>query len=265
MPFREESFTLQSTKDSRFKPRIVGAFSLRKNELQVDGYTAPRFTATTAREFIEEWYRLMRCMWSIPYRPESAQQILGLKADHDTIFCLYHTDFRAENIIVDDKLHLRGIIDWEFSELVPQLTFVPPLWITGHDPKSIGTKASLLSEFLSVLSSKKHISSSHSQLAQELDFKDDSQLSVAHVLRDPAETEFLFYEFIFPEQYGEPREDPIPAFFQHPENEELRQFVQQRVRASEPYTQYIKDNDLVDEEVQGGKKFVTRLRHRSGC
>ncbi|KND86221.1 hypothetical protein TOPH_09163 [Tolypocladium ophioglossoides CBS 100239] len=273
MPPREESFTPQSTEDPMFRPRIVGAFSLRKNELQVDGYTAPRFTATTAREFLEEQYRLMRCMWSIPcqhlsqqcgerqlfavhaLRPESAQQTLGLRANCDTIFCLSHPDFRAENIIVDDELHLRGIIDWEFTELVPRLAFVPPLWITGHDPVSVGTKINFLSDFLSILSSRKHISSSHAQLAHEWAFEDDSRLPIAHILRDPAETEFLFYASIYPKQYSEPRDDLIPAFFQRPENEELRQFVQQRVRASEQYTQYLRDNDLFDEEAHEWQKI----------
>lgn len=57
MPPREESFTPESTKDPLRGPQVVGAFSLRKNELQVDGYAAPRFIATTAKEFIEEQYR----------------------------------------------------------------------------------------------------------------------------------------------------------------------------------------------------------------
>ncbi|KAK0613147.1 kinase-like domain-containing protein [Bombardia bombarda] len=263
MPPREESFTPQSTKDPICRPQVVGAFSLRKNELQVDGYNAPRFIATTAGEFIEEQYRLMHCLWSIPYQHLSqqcaerqlfavytTQQTLGLEGDGDTTFCLLHPDFRAENIIVDDELHLRGIIDWEFSELVPRLAFVPPVWITGHDPVSVGTKISLFSEFLSILSSRKHISSGHSQLADEWDLKDNIQFPMAHILRDPNETEFLFYEYLYPELYSEPRDDFIPAFFQRSENKELRQIIQQRVHASKQYTQYLRDHNLLDEEAQ---------------
>lgn len=59
---REESFTPQSTMDLEFRPKIVGAFSMRKNKLQVDGYTAPRLTATTAEEFFKEKYRLLQYM-----------------------------------------------------------------------------------------------------------------------------------------------------------------------------------------------------------
>jgi hypothetical protein len=44
MPPREECFIPQSTKDPMLRPQIVSAFSLRKNELHIDGYTAPRFT-----------------------------------------------------------------------------------------------------------------------------------------------------------------------------------------------------------------------------
>ncbi|KAG5802077.1 hypothetical protein H9Q74_014406 [Fusarium xylarioides] len=49
MPAREECFIPKATTNASFEPRIVGAFSIRKNELQIDGYTAPRFTATTAK------------------------------------------------------------------------------------------------------------------------------------------------------------------------------------------------------------------------
>lgn len=62
----EESFTPQSTKGIEFEPKIVGAFSMCKNELQVDGYTAPRFIATIANEFFREQYHLLRYMWKMP-------------------------------------------------------------------------------------------------------------------------------------------------------------------------------------------------------
>lgn len=210
----------------------------------------------------------MRCFWSVPdqdlsqqdaerqlfavytLRPECVQQTLGLQGNCDTTFCLLHPDFRAANIIVDDELHLRGVIDWEFSELVPRLAFVPPVWITGHDFVSFGAKSSFLSEFLSILSSRKHISSSHSQLADEWNLKDNTQFPVAHILRDPDETEFLFYRYLYPKLYSEPCDDLIPAFFLRPENKELREFVQKRVQASKQYTQHLRDHNLYDEEEQ---------------
>lgn len=63
---QQESFTPQSTMDHDLGPKIVGAISMRKNELQVDGYTAPRRAATTAREFFREQYQLLQYMWKMP-------------------------------------------------------------------------------------------------------------------------------------------------------------------------------------------------------
>ncbi len=107
MFLREQSFTPQSTIGIEFEPKIVGAFSMRKNELQVDGYTAPRSIATTANEFFGEQYHLLQYMWKMPCQElsqeeaereefalhtlslEKAQKTFGLKADSlgDT-FCL---------------------------------------------------------------------------------------------------------------------------------------------------------------------------------
>lgn len=40
---QEEYLAPQSAIDLKLGPRIAGAFSMRKNELQVDGYAAPRY------------------------------------------------------------------------------------------------------------------------------------------------------------------------------------------------------------------------------
>ncbi|PSS10591.1 hypothetical protein M430DRAFT_145532 [Amorphotheca resinae ATCC 22711] len=267
MFLREESFTPQSTIGLEFGPKIVGAFSMRNNELQVDGYTAPRFIATTAKEFFREQYRLLQYMWKMPSQElgreeaereefalhalslEEAQKTLGLKADSSgDSFCLSHPDLRVDNIIVDDKLHIRGVIDWEFSVTVPRHAFLPPSWITGHDTGSIVSKLDFLSEFMSVLSSRKHLSSSHSQLAQDWDFRDDLRLPMAYIFLDPSDLVLLFYRYIYPRLYNEPRDKVIPSFFQSPENKELLVGLVRRLRASEQYTQYLKDNNLFDDK-----------------
>jgi hypothetical protein len=266
IPLREETYSLSSTQNRISKPHIIGAFSLRKNELQIDGYSAARVTANTAKEFLQEQYRIMRCMWSMPcqllsqsvaerqlfaihsLRPESAQHALGLRVDDDNVFCPIHPDFRAANIIVDEDMHLRGVIDWEFTQLVPRLAFVPPVWISGHDSQSLDTGVSLLPEFLNIVSSKQHLSRSHSQLALEWGCE-DRQFPLAHIFRDPDETEFLFYSCIYPKLYRKSPDDFIPAFFQRPENKALRRFIQQRVCVSETYTQDLKDKGLFDDDL----------------
>lgn len=168
---REESLTPQSTIGPELELRIADAFSMRKNELQVDGYIAPCFIATTAKEFLEEHYHLLQYMWKMPSQElgrEEARKSFGLMADTSgDSFYPCHPDLRVNNIIEDDELHVCGIIDWEFSVTVPRHAFLPPSWITGYDAGSVVSRLDLLSEFMTVLSSRKQLSLSHSQLAQD--------------------------------------------------------------------------------------------------
>ncbi|KAK0100465.1 hypothetical protein ONS96_007741 [Cadophora gregata f. sp. sojae] len=262
---REESFTPQSIMGLKHAPKIVGAFSMRKNELQVDGFTAVRSIAATANEFLRDQYQLLQYMWQMPSQElgqeeaeyeefalnalslEEAQRILGFKADSSGgSFCLSHPDLRVNNIIVDDELHIRGIVDWEFSVTVPQPLFLPPPWITGHDSGSVAPKVSF--EFMNVLSSRKSKSPSHSQLAREWDFQDNFTLPMAYIFRDPSDLVLLFYRCIYPRLYNDPRDKIVPSFFQRPENKELQERLTRRLGASKEYTQYLRDNDLFDDE-----------------
>ncbi|KAL7919360.1 hypothetical protein ACQKWADRAFT_315706 [Trichoderma austrokoningii] len=67
-------------------------------------------------------------------------------------FVLSHLDLRSCNIIVDEHLHIQGIIDWEFTSTVPLQLFTPPSWITGHDPME--TDEQMPAEFYAMLLDK---------------------------------------------------------------------------------------------------------------
>lgn len=45
-------------------------------------------------------------------------------------FVLAHGDLGPQNLIVDDKLEIRAVIDWEWSRVIPVQLFSPPLWLT---------------------------------------------------------------------------------------------------------------------------------------
>lgn len=262
---REESFVPPSTLGSKSGTKRVGAFSMRKNEVQVMGYTVPRLTAATSKEFFGQQYQLLQDLWRIPCQElrqeeaerqefalhalslEKAYEILGLEGDSsEDIFCLSHHDLRTKNIIVDDELHVRGVTDWEFSATVPRHAFLPPEWVTGHDIGSIGS--TLPSEFMSVLSTRKQLSSSHFQLAQHWNYGDSLRLPMAYIFLDLSNLDLLFYRYIYPRLYQGPRDEVVPAFFQKPENKELLMGLECRLRASEQCTHYLKENDHFDEE-----------------
>lgn len=283
MFLREEIFTPESTLGLKTGPKIVGAFSMRKNELQVDGYKAPRFTAATTEEFFKEQYHLLQYMWRMPSQElcreeaereefaihlvfEEAQKAFALKADSsEDSFCLSHPDLRVNNIIVDNNLHICGVIDWEFSVTVPRHVFLPPLWISGLDTVSTVSNIDLLSEFMSVLGSMSQLSSSHSQLAQDWDFRGDLRLPIGYIFLDPSDLVLLFYRCIYPKLYSEPCDKVVPTFFRRPENKELQVGLERQLRTSEQYTQYLKDNNLFDDEeeaeLQPLLEFLTKAQN----
>lgn len=47
-------------------------------------------------------------------------------------FVLVHGDLHSSNLMVDDKMRIIGVLDWEWSRVVPVQFFVPPLWISGR-------------------------------------------------------------------------------------------------------------------------------------
>ncbi|KAG8409219.1 hypothetical protein J3458_019336 [Metarhizium acridum] len=48
-------------------------------------------------------------------------------------FVLTHGDLGPQNLIVDDTLEIKAVIDWEWSRVVPVQLFTPPLWLTCRD------------------------------------------------------------------------------------------------------------------------------------
>ncbi|KAJ6788449.1 hypothetical protein PWT90_06559 [Aphanocladium album] len=54
---------------------------------------------------------------------------------------LHHPDLRLGNILVDDGMKIRAVLDWEFAHVVPLRLSVPPSWATGNDldNSSLGT------------------------------------------------------------------------------------------------------------------------------
>jgi len=105
---------------------------------------------------------------------------------------------------------------------------------------------------MSVLLSITQLSPSHSQLAQDWDFGDDSRLPMGYIFLDPSDLVLLFYRCIYPNLYIESRDKVVPCFFQRHENKELQVGVIRRLRASERYTQYLKDNNIFDDKEEPG-------------
>ncbi|TWU71871.1 hypothetical protein ED733_003714 [Metarhizium rileyi] len=171
-------------------------------------------------------------------------------------FILNHLDLRSSNIIVDSRLHIQGIIDWEFSSTVPRQFFTPPSWITAHD--SIKTTKEMHIDFCQVLTEKSRTDSRCEELRREWydpAYQDKSGIGhpdltfcIAHLMRRPEDAIYTFYEYFSPRLYAKSMGDVASEFLK--ENEACAAEVRRRVEQNEKYTQYLKDNDLYVQSLQ---------------
>lgn len=271
---REQSFKPRSTKGLECQTNVYGTFSLRKNELQVDGCCFPSLTTTSAKAFFEGQHHLLQYIWKMPLQELSrvqaerieyalhaihlnkVQELLNQGQQTKESFFLHHPDLRMENLIVDERLRIRGIIDWEFTTTVPSQAFLPPVWMSKYSPWALVFKIDLMSELRTELLLRKELSPEHAQLAQDWDFDDDYQLALAYIFLDQSHLESIFYRHVYPRQYRESPEELVTDFFARPENKEQRTELCRQLRASEIYTQYLKDRKLFDHEEE-------RQRHES--
>lgn len=221
-------------------------------------------TFQTAKEYIKYQFGLVSSFFVQPVADHTAEDIQaevfaldGMKRVFDQLidselnagpFILSHLDLRGRNIIVDQNLQIRGIIDWEFANTVPLQVFTPPSWITGHD--STSTNQQMHAEFRRVLDEKSETSSLCNRLRKEWYGLDPNQTDVAfcvaHVLRCPTDVTDIFCDFFAQKRSDKPLDDIIAEFFDR--NQALASEVQHQTEQCERYTQYLKKHDLYETE-----------------
>ncbi|EGX88312.1 Protein kinase-like domain [Cordyceps militaris CM01] len=53
-------------------------------------------------------------------------------------FVLVHGDLQLSNLMLDDDARVIGVLDWEWSRIVPLQFLTPPLWLSGTDFVQLG-------------------------------------------------------------------------------------------------------------------------------
>lgn len=119
-------------------------------------------------------------------------------------FALTHTDLRGPNILLDDELRIKAIIDWEWAVTVPIPFFTPPLWISVSKDR--------LTEFRSALAPPSSPSVAVLQ-KQWLSSDHDLALHVAQVFQNPYRLDEDFRKLIYPHISDRPTDDAIREFF----------------------------------------------------
>ncbi|EFY91559.1 hypothetical protein J3459_014636 [Metarhizium acridum] len=89
-------------------------------------------------------------------------------------FVLVHGDLHPSNLIVNEKMSIIGVLDWEWSRVVPVQFFVPPLWLTGRNTVELAGHNTwqlflikAFNEFLSILESRERDMYGNPLLSQE--------------------------------------------------------------------------------------------------
>lgn len=245
-------------------PVIAAAFSIPINELKIQGCSPPPFLSRSTTEFITQQRRLLRDFFLLPtqsldqqtaelelFALDSIDQIPVVVDHQHEPFVLSHTDLRWSNIMVDHGLHIVGIIDWEWAGTVPASSFTPPSWITASEH--------YFAEFRSVLASK-YASSTRSRLLSEWNCEYTIASRVAEIFRNPHQLVSVFYNFIYPKLFTEPREKVIAQYFRC-EQKQLE--LQRLLQSSERYTKYLRENNLFvddEEEAQRTSEWIAKVQ-----
>lgn len=193
-------------------------------------------------------------------------------------FVLAHPDLRCGNIIVNDDFHILGIIDWEFTSTVPQQLFVPPPWITGHDPDTLlmitGTpRRQILVEFERILEERHETLSGWTQLWHDwgLQHKPDIQSEgllsrispIVQILRHPASLMDVYYSSIFQQLFGSGscNNAIVNDFFDKDDNQNIAKHLELQIQKSERYTEYLRNSGLLvaDERSQQIREMVKKV------
>lgn len=236
------------------QPRIVSSLSIIKIDMLANGYAEPRQIPTTLAEYLAYQRRLLWDCFLAPVQdlgPKTARsEIFSLHGLDDELermasesdgsretFVLSHTDLRAPNVLVDAETGgVTAVIDWEFACTIPAHHMTPPFWFIG------------LPGFQDVLDAKLAANPESALLRYWQGIRRNTpEYVVALIFQRP--TDALVSEYrqeIFSRTVGR-WDDALEAFFS---DEGHRRELEDYQGRSERYTQYLKEHDLYEEQVE---------------
>lgn len=166
--------------------------------------------------------------------------------DNNGPFPLYCDDLRPSNVLVDDGLNVRSVIDWEYCYAAPvELTYCSPWWLLLKHPDDWPERdLSAHGLFIQVLREEEGVLIQEGKLVenQRLSSKMAESVSNGHFWFCQAATssygfDDVYWKFVDPVYYGTftSIEDRIRLLRQK-ERDDLEPFVQLKVRQAEEAT-----------------------------
>ncbi|KAM3503381.1 hypothetical protein MY11210_008733 [Beauveria gryllotalpidicola] len=124
-------------------------------------------------------------------------------------FVLHHPDLLLRNIIVNDDMEIQGIIDWEFTNVIPLPLFVPPLWAISS--------GALASQFYSEIIYAILTGDRYQTLRKAWDRSNSDILAtmyIAQIMRHPTDVVSVFRRFFAQTLFGNDVDKAESDFFE---------------------------------------------------
>ncbi|ROT43830.1 hypothetical protein SODALDRAFT_342666 [Sodiomyces alkalinus F11] len=273
--------SLMPNPDDESEPVVDGFLSMAMNELQVDrGRKCSLSSFSSAEAFMDYQYAILSNSCEVPSvsldqqvaeeelfilhtLAERIPQLLNPRWSNGP-FILTHLDLTCGNIVVDEDLHIIGIIDGEFAGTVPLQYFTPPLWVTGHSRPGLifPSMDPIIQDFKEALQAKSATSEGCAQLMREWNWntQQESMFPMVQILRRPHTLLRVYRAFI---NKGDYKENVANFFEHHSRAKDLVSVAERRVESSNRYTRYLEDHGLlvIDEEAeQKEAEFIAILK-----
>ncbi|KAJ4177213.1 hypothetical protein NW759_017454 [Fusarium solani] len=263
------------------EPIVGGFLGMATNELQRDtGEKKNLVSFSSAEAFMDHQYSILSEYYAVPLansqQPSIEEHLFVLDSLAEQIpqlldpqwsngpSILSHLDLRCSNIIVDQDLHILGIIDWEFSGTVSLQYFTPPLWITGEGRSGVflSFQDAILQNFEAVLQATSATSESCAQLVREWNWNNKPKLMfpIVQILREPDTLVRVYRRHLCHRFYEGSLQEVVSDFFAHQERaKRLKPLVSRRLEASKRYTEYLIVHDLLFTDEDEERREVERL------
>ncbi|KAK3185566.1 hypothetical protein K4F52_005666 [Lecanicillium sp. MT-2017a] len=260
-------------RDSQGAVTIGAPHSVDLNTLQLQGTRRNIERQATAYDFAICHYEILFARLSLPEAQmdeEDAQlEVFALEdfkvrlpqlldpSLNSQPFVLAHGDPRPSNILVNDKLEIEGIIDWEWSGTVPRQFFMPLLWLGGYEALSPRNEqyVSHYSTFYQALLDTAEAADTDTALAAIRTLADEWGPDLASSWRRflPAalfhhHSFMTMYHLVFFAEFHKDtnRHDKMKEFYGS--SDEFCEVVRTKVEASRRYTQELLERGLITEE-----------------
>lgn len=163
-------------------------------------------------------------------------------------FILVHGDLHLSNLVVDKDARIIGVLDWEWSRVVPLQYFTPPTWLSGRDTVRLALplvwdlfRRTALADFLAIVATREMDLfgnlTLHSEWSRTVD---RAEPLVANAVQNWTDVDWFVHRYMYEKQplsaddaQAFVDEDPCRALLAHIKEHDAAQHEKELVRLEE--------------------------------